>query len=127
MNQGIVQIKLIHKKLAEEIKFWKSLRPQSQESKIPEEKAKLWLEKFSSLRYYSKREYFLGNIESEMRIRQYEYRFRHIAYCLNKGRSYEQIETPKEQNKLYPRNWEVIKKYQEEYRKLYEAHVCVSQ
>jgi hypothetical protein len=35
-----------------------------------------------------------------------EYRYEHIAYCLVRGRTYEQIEQPREENKLTEYIWE---------------------
>ena len=63
------------KKLAKEIRFWKSRR------KI------------------DKREgYLIGYIESEVRRRKYGFRHRHIAYCQLRGRLRWQIEKPAPDN-----------------------------
>ena len=129
MNKGIVQIKETHKKIAEEIKFLKSLRPISQESKIPEELIEALKKEYSFLfgehyrGWYSKRDSIIFAIDAKLRHLSIDFRLKHIAYCLNRGRTYEQIEKPKEQNELHSRNWQEIKKYQEEYRKIYEANV----
>ena len=48
-----------------------------------------------------------------------EFRFRHIAYCLNRGTEYDRIEKPREQNELKDWDWSVINKYREEYKELY--------
>jgi len=48
-----------------------------------------------------------------------EFRHKHIAYCLLKGRTYEQIEQPKEGNEP---NFDLIKKYKEEMTKILEEY-----
>lgn len=51
------------------------------------------------------------------------YRLDHIAYSLLKGRTYEQIETPKECHKLSENDWQEIEKIKNAYT---EQDVCVS-
>jgi hypothetical protein len=43
-----------------------------------------------------------------------KYRIQHIAYCLVRGRTYEQIEQPKECNRLMEYEWKTINKIHDE-------------
>ena len=63
------------KKLAKEIRYWKSKRKQD-----------------------NRGNYSLQNIETSVRTRKYEFRHRHIAYCQLRGRLREQIEQPASDN-----------------------------
>jgi hypothetical protein len=108
MNQGIKQIKQIHKDLAVTIRQYRSFRKEDREADRPDGMVNLW-----SLQYEIDR---LSN----------ESRYRHIAYCLNCGTDYDAIEKPREENKLEISQWNTIKKYQEQYRILYEENVCNS-
>ncbi len=40
----------------------------------------------------------------------FDYRLAHIAYCLVRGRTYEQIEQPREENKISEYHWTKIDK-----------------
>ncbi len=42
----------------------------------------------------------LLDIEQDLFKDRYDFRHRHIAYCLTRGRAYKQIENPKEDNPL---------------------------
>ena len=107
MNQAIQQIKHIHKDLASKIREHKALR-----------KAFKWKDQF---KYESSLQYAIQDLSKESRLR-------HIAYCLNRGREYDQIEKPRETNMLTSTEWSKIQAYQEEYKKLYEeANVRVVQ
>ena len=50
-----------------------------------------------------------------------QYRWNHIAYCLLRGRLYEQIEKPKKENELSEVAWKQIEKIKEAY---HEEDVC---
>ena len=63
------------KKLAKEIRYWKSKRKQD-----------------------NRGNYSLQNIETSVRTRKYEFRHRHIAYCQLRGRLRIQIEQPASDN-----------------------------
>lgn len=64
---------------------------------------------------------YAGLLQLKLVIAKKEYRKHHIAYCLLRGKLYEQIEKPKEQNKLNDFDWEEIQKIQEAY---HEENVC---
>ena len=49
------------------------------------------------------------------------YRNHHIAYCLLRGRTYDQIETPREGNEP---NWKIIEELKQEYA-FHAEDVCV--
>lgn len=55
------------------------------------------------------------NLNWTKEILRYEMRLLHIAHSLMKGRSYEQIERPKEENKLTSNEWNVIYHLIDEY------------
>jgi hypothetical protein len=42
-----------------------------------------------------------------------EYRIEHIAYCLARGRTYEQIEQPRECNRIFDFEWTKINKFRD--------------
>lgn len=55
---------------------------------------------------------YAGDLQSSIRKDKAWYRYRHIAYCLLRGRKYEEIEKPRQDN---PPNWEIIKEVQNAY------------
>ena len=70
-----IKLKKELKKLAKEIRYWKSKRKQD-----------------------NRGNYSLQNIETSVRTRKYEFRHRHIAYCQLRGRLRIQIEQPASDN-----------------------------
>jgi len=90
------EVKAKQKELAKEIRKLKSMRKLGNRGKYP-----LW------------------KIESKLYRAKYEYRHKHIAYCLIRGRSRLEIEQPKVDN-LPNENY--LQQLQEEY----ETVICVS-
>lgn len=97
------------KVLAENIKTSKK-EFRSQQSKISKEKMDSWGTP-------EERDFFSKHwkLDSSLNTIKFKFRHMHIAYCLLKGRTYEQIE-PKVREHNEP-NWDIIKEYQNEYSK----------
>jgi hypothetical protein len=55
---------------------------------------------------------------------QSDFRHRHIAYCLIKGRSYEQIEQPKEGNEP---DFQTVDRYQVEFKEKLETYYATKE
>lgn len=55
------------------------------------------------------------NLNWTKEILRYEMRLLHIAHSLMKGRSYEKIERPKEENRLGEHEWKLINEYISKY------------
>ena len=66
---------------------------------------------------------YAGLLQYQQRTSKANYRLYHIAYCLLRGRLYEQIEKPKEKNALGPEEWSFIESTKKAY---YEENVCLS-
>ena len=79
--------------------------------------AKLEIKKTQKERKYA------GIMQSKLLFQQMTYRKYHIAYCMLRGKLYDQIEKPKEQNKIKEHTWSEIEKIKEDY---YEENVCSS-
>jgi len=65
---------------------------------------------------------YAGRLQYELITVKCMYREYHIAYCLMRGKLYEEIEKPKEENKLKKESWSQIEKIKEAY---HEENVCV--
>lgn len=63
---------------------------------------------------------YAGNQQYTLLKQKQEYRHKHIAYCMLRGRSYEQIEN--KCRKGNEPNFDIIKRYMDEYSK---KDVCV--
>lgn len=110
MKKSILKIKETHKEIANEIRYLKSLRKQDKVNERPENLKEEW------------------SLAFKIWLTSKKYRLRHIAYCLNRGREYSEIESQVyPHNELHPSDWSEIKKIQEEYRKLYEEDVCANE
>ena len=57
--------------------------------------------------------------ERRLHNAKYEFRHKHIARCLLRGRDYEQIEKPAKNNNP---DWDTIEKYKQEFTDLIEQH-----
>lgn len=68
-----------------------------------------------------------SGLQSSHAIKAYyfgkQYRLRHIAYCLLRGKLYDQIEKPKEQKKLKPEDWKKIEEVKNEYSSKEDVHI----
>lgn len=87
-------------------------------TKYPELKAELkeLAKEIKELKYKRDHWWEFGNDQSEFMWKtcrkSYLFRIRHIAYCLLRGRRYEEIEQPAENNKPY---WNHIEDIMEKY------------
>jgi len=104
MNKAIIKIKKIHKNLAEKIRTYKGLRKR----------------KFEGERSADWSEWKITCMSSESR-------YRHIAYCIGRGTEYDEIEKPRDENKLGSYDWKKIEEFKIQYKEMFdEANVCSS-
>ena len=65
---------------------------------------------------------YAGKLQFERQMLRVTHRRNHIAYSLNRGKTYEQIEKPRKENEITERQWEIIRRIQDEHK-----NVCVSE
>jgi hypothetical protein len=65
---------------------------------------------------------YAGKLQYELLDLKWLYRKQHIAYCLLRGKSYEQIEKPRKENELNEEAWKQINQIKEAY---HEEDVCI--
>jgi len=92
------ELKAQLKKLAKEIRYWKSNRKQEKRAALG-----LWL----------------YQIDGKIDVRANEFRHKHIAYCMLRGRAYEEIE----QKCNTSPDWTYIDSIKEEYE---QKDLCAS-
>jgi hypothetical protein len=63
---------------------------------------------------------YAGYMQSEQRFLKFEFRHRHIAYCMLRGRSYEQIERKFREGHEPDMNY--VEKLQEQFKTLLEGY-----
>jgi hypothetical protein len=71
-------------------------------------------------------QHYAGLMQQKKIVAKLDYRRHHIAYCLLRGKLYEQIEQPKhDYTKLSRYDWETIEKIRSTYYEPVEEALCV--